>query len=71
MDVLIWTGAAITLAGLGGLMWCIFRVARARKAGLEDDALRDVIKSTVTLNMAALFCSVIGLMMVIAGIFLG
>lgn len=71
MQWLIWIGTAITLAGLAGLVWCILRVARARKAGLDDAALRDVIKSTVALNMGALFCAVIGLMMVILGVFLG
>ncbi|WGW03778.1 hypothetical protein [Tropicibacter oceani] len=70
MEWLIWIGAAITLAGLGGLVWCILRVARARKKGLDDEALRDVVRKTVTLNMAALFCSVIGLMTVIMGVFL-
>ncbi|MFZ7094057.1 hypothetical protein [Primorskyibacter sp. 2E233] len=71
MDLLIWIGAVITVAGLVGLIWCILRVAGARKAGLDDDALREVVRKTVTLNMAALFCSVIGLMMVIMGVFLG
>ncbi|MCH2095766.1 MAG: hypothetical protein MK160_11705 [Rhodobacteraceae bacterium] len=71
MSALIWGGAAISLAGLLGLVWCILRVMRARKAGLSDDALRDVVRNTVPLNMGALFLSVIGLMIVIVGIFLG
>ncbi|WP_136441014.1 hypothetical protein [Pacificoceanicola onchidii] len=70
MQLLIWIGAVITVAGLGGLIWCILRVAKARKAGLDDEALREVVRTTVTLNMAALFLSVIGLMMVILGVFL-
>lgn len=71
MQLLIWIGAAITLAGLGGLIWCILRVAKARGKGLDDEALREVVKQTVTWNMASLFLSVIGLMMVILGVFLG
>ncbi|MFW2542357.1 hypothetical protein ACN2XU_06920 [Primorskyibacter sp. 2E107] len=70
MELLIWIGALITVAGLAGLIWCILRVARARRAGLDDEALREVVRKTVTLNMAALFGSVIGLMMVILGVFL-
>lgn len=71
MEILIWSGAAVSLAGLAGLVWCIIKVARARRAGLSDDDLRSAIQKVVALNMAALFVSVIGLMMVILGIFLG
>lgn len=71
MDGLIWSGAAVSLAGLAGLVWCILRVIRARRSGLPDDEMRAVLQKTVALNMAALFVSVIGLMMVIVGIFLG
>ena len=70
MDILIWLGAALSLTGLGGLVYCIVRVARARKAGLSDEDLREEVKKVVPLNMGALFVSVIGLMLVILGIFL-
>lgn len=71
MDWLIWIGAIISFAGLAGLMGCILRVWKAKRSGMDDDALRDVVRKVVPLNMAALMCSVIGLMMVILGIFLG
>ena len=70
MDILIWLGAALSLMGLGGLVYCIVRVARARKAGLSDEDLREEVKKVVPLNMGALFVSVMGLMLVILGIFL-
>lgn len=70
-DVIIWSGAALSLLGVAGLMWCIFRVAKARSAGLSDDALRAVLQSVIPMNLGALFLSVIGLMMVVIGIFLG
>lgn len=69
-DLLIWAGAAISLLGLLGLIWCILTVSRAKRAQLDDDAMRDVLKSALPLNLGALFLSVIGLMMVILGIFL-
>jgi hypothetical protein len=53
------------------LVWCILRVARAKRQGLSDDDLRDVVRKVVPLNMGALMFSVLGLMMVILGIFLG
>jgi hypothetical protein len=71
MGWLITLGTIISLAGLGGLVWCILRVWRARRSGLDDEALRDVVRKVVPLNMGALFLSVIGLMMVILGIFMG
>ncbi|WP_306154206.1 hypothetical protein [Roseovarius sp. MMSF_3281] len=71
MDILIWSGAVVSLLGLAGLLWCIYKVWQARKSGLSDDALRDTVRKIVPLNTGALFVSVIGLMMVIVGIMLG
>lgn len=71
MEWLIWVGAVISAIGLLGLVWCITTVARAKKAGLEDTVMRDVLKRVLPRNLAALFLSVIGLMMVILGISFG
>ncbi|MGJ8604405.1 MAG: hypothetical protein ACSHXH_09800 [Marivita sp.] len=71
MDILIWSGAALSFAGLCGLVYCILRVNKARKAGLSDEELRTEVRSVMPLNLGALFVSVIGLMTVIVGIFLG
>lgn len=70
MDGLIWGGAAVTLLGLAGLIWCIAKVASAKRAGLADDALRARLQRVVALNLGALLVSALGLMMVIVGIFL-
>lgn len=69
-DIIIWSGATLSLLGLVGLIWCILRVARAKRAKLDDAEMRDVLKSAIPMNLGALFLSVIGLMMVIIGIFL-
>lgn len=69
-DAIIWGGTALSVLGLMGLIYCIIRVSRAKRAGLDDDAMRDELKKVVPLNLGALFLSVIGLMMVIIGIFL-
>jgi len=71
MAALIWGGAALSVAGLVGLVWCIVRVWKARRADLSDEDLRTVVRKVVPLNMGALFLSVIGLMLVILGIFMG
>ncbi|MBC7181224.1 MAG: hypothetical protein KBT70_12450 [Roseovarius sp.] len=71
MEYMIWSGAALSLAGLATLIWCIVKVWRARKAGLPDAELRAAVQKIVPLNTGALFLSVIGLMMVVVGILLG
>jgi hypothetical protein len=70
MEMLIWAGAAVTLAGVAGLLACVVSVARARRAGLDDAALKVRLQKVIALNLGALFLSVIGLMMVVIGIFL-
>lgn len=70
MSNLIPLGAVITLMGLSGLIWCIIKIVRARKQGLDDEGLKAVMQSTVALNLGALFMSAIGLMMVVLGIIL-
>ncbi|MEP2920972.1 hypothetical protein [Sulfitobacter sp.] len=70
-DIIVWSGAAISMLGLGILIYCILRVGRAKKAGLDDEAMREELKKVLPVNLGALFISVIGLMMVIVGISLG
>ena len=71
MESLIWLGAAVSLAGLAGLVWCIIRVWKARRAGLSEAELRAVLQKVLPMNLGALFLSVTGLMMVVVGILLG
>ncbi|MFG6509369.1 hypothetical protein ACGYK6_06600 [Sulfitobacter sp. 1A15333] len=70
-DLMVWGGAGLSLLGLLGLGWCIIKVSRAKRAQLDDEAMRVVLRKVVPLNMGALFLSVIGLMLVILGISLG
>ncbi len=70
-EMMIWAGAAISLLGLAGLIWCILRVMKARRAKLPDDEMRALLQSVLPMNMGALFLSVIGLMLVVVGVILG
>jgi len=70
MQTLIAIGAALTLAGIAGLVWSALVAMRARREGLDDAALRERLRRAVVLNMGALFLSVFGLIAVIAGIML-
>lgn len=70
MELLIWIGAAVSLAGLAGILWCILAALRARRAGGDEAAQRKRMQRVVAVNMAALFVSTIGLMLVVLGIIL-
>ncbi|MGB5863742.1 MAG: hypothetical protein WBG95_05540 [Sulfitobacter sp.] len=69
-DAIIWGGTALSVLGLLGLVYCIIRVSRAKRAGLDDETMRAELKKVVPVNLGALLLSVIGLMLVIVGIFL-
>jgi hypothetical protein len=71
MQAMVWIGALVSLIGIGGLVYCILRAMRARKAGLSDEAMRAELQRVVVINMAALGISALGLMLVVAGIMLG
>ncbi len=70
MEWLVWTGAAISVLGLLGIALSVVQVVRAKRAGLDDDALRARLNRVLPLNLGALFLSVIGLMMVVVGVLL-
>jgi hypothetical protein len=71
MESLVWAGAAVSVAGVLGLIWCIIYVFKLRKAGLDDATLRAKMQKAVMVNFAALGVSTLGLMLVVVGIFLG
>ena len=70
MELLIWIGSILSLLGLVGLFWGIKTVLKAKKLATSDEELRRSLQKVVPLNMAALFLSAIGLMLVILGIIL-
>ena len=70
MELLIWVGSILSILGLAGLFWCIKTVLKAKKSAVSDEELRSSLQKVVPLNMASLFLSAIGLMLVILGIML-
>lgn len=70
MEILIWLGAALTIAGVLGLVWCIVLAMRARKSNLPDDQVKAALQRVVALNLGALAVSAIGLMAVVIGVIL-
>jgi len=71
MDIVIWTGAAVSLMGVGLLVWCIRAALQARKAAVDEADLKARLQRLAAVNMGALAISAIGLMVVVIGIVLG
>lgn len=71
MEWLVWIGAGLSVLGLIGIGWSVVLIVRARRAGLDDAALRERLGRVLPLNLGSLFLSVIGLMCVVTGIMLG
>ena len=71
MEIIVWIGAALSAIGLCGIFYSIVAVARAKRAKLPDDALRERIAKILPINLIALFISMIGLMAVVVGVLLG
>lgn len=70
MGWMIWTGAAISLCGVALLLWCVLVAIRARRQATDEADLRARMQRAVLMNFVALAVSTLGLMMVVAGIFL-
>jgi len=66
----VWGGAVLSVLGLAGLVWSIVIVSRTRRRNLPEDEMRAEIRRAMPLNLGALFLSVMGLMIVIVGVFL-
>ncbi len=71
MENLVWIGALLTLIGVAGLIWCVLIAVRAKREGLDDEAMKAKLQKVVALNMGAMGISAIGLMCVVLGIMLG
>jgi len=68
MVILIWGGTAVSIIGLIGLLFSMYKVAFAKKNITSDEELRMSIRAVMPLNLASLFLSVLGLMSVTIGV---
>ncbi len=70
MDYLVWIGSAMTLLGLVGVIASVFMVLKAKRENLDDDSLRARLNKILPVNIGSLLFSMLGLAVVIVGIFL-
>lgn len=68
MELLIWGGAALSMLGVVGLIWCILMAFKTRKSGLPDNQIRQQLQKMIAINLAALSISFVGLMLVLIGV---
>ncbi len=71
MGWLVLLGTAMAVVGIGLLGYCIYSAFSIKKTGLEDAEMRQQLQKIVAINMGALLLSVLGLMCVVLGVFLG
>ena len=70
MNWLIYPGALVTLLGLVGLGYCIWRAGGLRTSGLEGADMTAQLQRLIPINLASVSVAGIGLAMVIVGILL-
>ncbi len=70
MEWLVVAGSILAVMGLCLLGYCIYAAIAAKRAGLDDAAMRARLQKIVAINMGALLLSTIGLMTVVLGVFL-
>lgn len=71
MGWLVLIGSGLAVIGLLLLGYCIYEALAAKRSDLDDDAMRARLQKIVAINMGALLLSVLGLMFVVLGVFLG
>lgn len=70
MIALIIIGAMLTLAGLGGVLWCIRKAVWLRKAELEADMVQVELNRLIFVHMAAIGAAFLGIGLLVAGLLL-
>ncbi len=70
MQKLVLLGLVLTVAGLGGLGWCILQGFRIRRASLPPDQIHAQLHRLVAINLASVALATLGLASLIAGLML-
>ena len=70
MSGFVWAGAALALAGIAGLAWCVRRAAWLRRAEIADADVQAELRRLVAVNIAAFGVGFLGLALVVVGLIL-
>ncbi len=67
MTWLIYPGAIITLMGVAGLGYCIWKANSLRTSGLKGEDMTSQLQRLIPINLASVCVAGIGLAMVVVG----
>ena len=70
MQIMIYVGAGLAVAGLIGVLWCIRKAAWLRRAELDDAAIRSELNRLIFAHMAAIGAAFLGLGLLVTGLLL-
>lgn len=70
MQKLVLLGLLLTVAGLGGLGWCILQGLGIRRAALPPPEIHARLHRLVAVNLASVALAALGLAALIAGLML-
>lgn len=71
MTSFIWIGAALALAGLLGVLWCIRKAAWLRKQTLEEEDARAEVQRLIFAHMASIGIAFLGIGLAVTGLLIG
>lgn len=70
MNVFLWIGTVMTLAGLAGLVWCIRKAAWLKRADVTNEEATAELRRLVPANVAAVGIAFMGLAVLVVGLVL-
>ncbi len=70
MHLLAPIGLLLTLAGLGGLGWCILQGLRIRRAALPPAEIHARLHRMLAINLGSVALAALGLAVLVAGLLL-
>jgi hypothetical protein len=68
MKMLVLLGVLLTIAGLGGLAWCIVQGLRIRRAGLPPETIHARLHRLIALNLGSVALATLGLACLLVGL---
>lgn len=71
MDILLYIGVAMAVAGLAGIVWCILQALPLRGASADDAAAKARLQSLLFWNAASFGAAFFGLGLGVVGALLG
>lgn len=68
MTALVYLGAALAAAGIGGLGYCILEGLRVRREKPAPEVVRARLQKLVAINLGSVALAALGLMAVVVGV---